>query len=242
MEQRRILVVEDDGVSRLKLEVQLQQTGHVVVSVASGEEAINLLSQERFDLLVTDLRLPSMDGVQVLETARSIDPQLEVIILTGVVCARSAIAALNRHAYSYLLKPVRHDDLIRSVSEALANRRRIAERSVTYQPAEAHLLHIGPLLIDSYRHRVTHDGQALPLTNSEFSLLMYLAHRRGAVISAQEIAREVLRQPCSLQEARDLTRSHIHRLRQKIEPPPHAPRLIHSVRGAGYRLADDNEL
>jgi DNA-binding response OmpR family regulator len=245
--KQRILVVEDDSVSRLMLEVQLRQAGYIVIGAASGEQAIALLSQERYDLLVTDLRLHTMDGVQVMQAARAINPQIEVIIVTGAACTSSAIAALNHHAYSYLLKPVRHDDLMRSVSAALTNRRHIAEQSLAYQAAsqaqaEATLLQIGPLRIDPYRHRVTHSGQSLPLTSSEFALLMYLAQRRGAVISAQEIAREVLRQPCSQQEARDLTKGHIHRLRQKIEPPPRVRRLIHSVRGAGYRLADDDEL
>ncbi|MEI6779015.1 MAG: response regulator transcription factor [Chloroflexales bacterium] len=247
MQQRRILVVEDDSVARLMLEIQLQQAGHAVVSVASGEHAISFLSQERFDLLVTDLRLNTMDGVQVMESARAIDPQIEVIILTGAACTHSAITALNRHVYSYLLKPVRHADLMRSVTEALSRRHRIAEFPPMYLPnhadvVEAGIIHIGPLTIDPHRHRVTHGKQMLSLTRSEFSLLMYLVQRRGVVVSAQEIAHEVLHCPCSPQEARDMTKSYIHRLRQKIEIPPHARRLICSVRGTGYRLADEDEL
>jgi DNA-binding response OmpR family regulator len=247
MEQPRILIVEDDGVARLMFELQLQKAGHIVVAVASGEEAISLLSHEHFDLLITDLRLSTMDGVEVLKAARKIDPQIEVIIVTGAACAHSAISALNRHAHSYLLKPVHNHDLISSVSEALAKRHRLAEQTPTYSSghakrAQAHVLRIGPLRIDPYRHRVSYSDQALPLSSSEFSLLMYLAHRRGAVVSAQEIATEVLRRTCTPQEARDVAKGHIHRLRQKIELPPHTPRLIHSVRGAGYRLADDDEI
>ncbi|MEI7644265.1 MAG: response regulator transcription factor [Chloroflexales bacterium] len=247
MAQQRILLVEDDGVTRLMLEMQIQKASHIVVGVASGEQAIAILAQERFDLLVTDLRMPTMDGMQVMEAARAIDPQIEVIILTGAACTNSAIAAVNHHAHSYMLKPVRCDDLIRNVAEALSHRCQIAEQAPTYNAdhagqASAHVLHIGPLRIDFYRHRVTHGDQALSLTRSEFSLLMYLAQRRGTVVSAVEIAREVLRHPCSPQEARDLTKGHIHRLRRKITPPPLAARLIHSVRGTGYRLADDDEL
>ncbi|MEI8306543.1 MAG: response regulator transcription factor [Chloroflexales bacterium] len=247
MQQRRILVVEDDGVTRLMLEMQLQHAQHTVVSVASGEQAIDLLSRERFDLIVTDLRLNTMDGVQVMELARAIDPQVEVIILTGAACTHSAIAALNRHAYSYLLKPVRPADLMRSVVDALARRHHIAESPPTYHvdhgaPVKAAVMHVGPLKIDPHRHRVTHGELMLALTRSEFSLLMYLFQRRGAVVSAQEIARDVLRCPCSPQEARDLAKGHIHRLRQKIDPPPHVHRFIHSVRGTGYRLADEDEL
>jgi DNA-binding response OmpR family regulator len=247
MEQRSILIVEDDGITRLMLELQLQDEGYVVASVGCGAAAIDLLAQQRFDLLITDLRLPDIDGIQVMQEAHAASPDIAVIILTGSACLNSAIAAINHHAFRYLLKPVHDDELTRSVSEALTHRRLISERAQPYSPDPGELagaddLQIGPLRIDPSRHRVICCGQAIPLSSGEFSLLIYLARRRGSVVSAEEIAREVLRYSCSPQEARNLVKHRIHSLRQKIEAPPGAPRLIHSVRGAGYRLADDDEL
>jgi DNA-binding response OmpR family regulator len=247
MEQQRILVVEDDGVARLKLELQLQHMGHGVMSVASGAAGIDLMMKQRFDLMITDLCLPDIDGIQVMQEAHKVDPDITVIILTGAASLNSAIAATNNQAFRYLLKPVRSDELSRNVIDAISHRRRIAERTQRYYPDHAkrigdHTLQIGPLLIDPSRHRVLCYGRAITLSRSEFSLLLYLARRRGTVVPIEEIAHTVLGYQCSPQEARHLVRNRIHSLRLKIEGPPHAPRLIRSVRGIGYRLAEDDEL
>ncbi|NTW98198.1 MAG: response regulator transcription factor, partial [Oscillochloris sp.] len=233
--------------TRLMLEMQLQHAGYTTIGVGSGEAALDQLARERFDLLITDLRLPDMDGLQVIAEARAIDPEIAVIILTGSASTTSAVAALNQQVHRYLLKPILPDELVRAVVEVLARQRRLAERAQSYHTQRAdqgedHVLRVGPLRIDPYRHRVTYSGQPLVLSSGEFSLLLYLTRRRGIVVSAQEIAREVLRYPCSQEEARNLTKSRIHSLRQKIEGSPCAARLIHNVRGAGYRLLDDDEL
>jgi DNA-binding response OmpR family regulator len=247
MDQQRILVVEDDRVARLKLEMQLQHLGYSVMSVASGAAGINLMTQQRFDLLITDLHLPDIDGIQVMQAARVADSDIAVIIITGAASLNSAIAATNHHAFRYLIKPVRNDELSRNVIEAMAYRHKIAEYTPRYRAAQIeqprdHNLRIGALQIDTSSHRVICCGQVITLSSSEFSLLLYLARRRGTVVSTEEIAREVLRYLCSPQESSNLVRHRIYSLRQKIESPPHAPRLIHSVRGTGYRMADDDEL
>jgi DNA-binding response OmpR family regulator len=247
MEQRSILVVEDDGLTRLMLEFDLRGEGHTVLSVASGAAAINLLMQQRFDLLITDLHLPDTDGVHVMRGALAADPCIVVIILTGSADLNSAIAATNHHAFRYLLKPIHNAELTRNVSEALAHRRLISERAPPYspgqsEPASEHRMRIGHLLIDLALHRMTSYGHVIPLSSGEFALLVYLARRRGTVVSAEEIVREVLHYSCSSHEARYLLRHRIYKLRQKIESPPYTLRLIYSVRGTGYRLADDDEL
>ncbi|MEI7772753.1 MAG: response regulator transcription factor [Chloroflexales bacterium] len=247
MEQRRILVVEDDGLTRLMLEFDLQGEGHAVLSVASGAAAISLLMQQRFDLLITDLHLPDTDGVHVMQGALALDPCIVVIILIGSADLISAIAATSHRAFRYLLKPISNDELTRNVSEALAHRRLIGERAPPYSPdqsppASDHSLRIGHLLIDLSLHRMTCSGHVIPLSSGEFALLVYLARRRGTVVSAEEIVREVLHYSCSPLEARYLLRHRIYKLRQKIESSPYTSRLIHSVRGTGYRLAEDDEL
>jgi len=188
-----------------------------------------------------------MDGLQLIAEAREIDPQISVIILTGAASTTSAIAALNQQVHRYLLKPIARDDLVRNVVEILGQQQRLSERPQTYrtrrsEQGDDQIMIIGGLQIDPQRHRVTQSGQIIALSNAEFSLLLYLARRRSTVVSHQEIAREVLRYPCSQQEARDLSKSHIHKLRRKIESQPYAPRLIHSVRGAGYRILDEDEI
>lgn len=243
MDQQRILVVEDDGVVRLMLEMQLQHAGYIVVGADNGELAIDLLSYKHFDLLITDLRLPNIDGIQVMAKARAIDPDIAIIILTGAACLPSALAAINHHVHCYMLKPVRSDELVRNVIEALKHRHRITESVSTYhtnqfEPTE---MTLGPLHINVERRRVTCNNQLLQLTNSEFALLVYLAQRHGAVASIEDITRDVLRYPSySLSEARSLIKNRIHHLRQKIKGTDCAQQLIQSVRGSGYCLIDDN--
>jgi two-component system response regulator RegX3 len=247
MDQQRILVIESETVGRLKMELQLLMAGYAVTFVHRCADAIDLLERERFDLLITDLCLTTGEGMQTIIEAREIDPDMLVISLIPGAIAAPRIAAISQYVYRYLVKPVASDDLLRGVVDALVRRRRLAERPSIYQSAgceaaEPRIIRVGPLRIDSYRHRVTHSGQALSLTCGEYSLLMYLTRRRGIVVTPLEIVRDVLHYSCSLLEARDLSKSHIHRLRRKIEPSPGAPRLILCVRGAGYRLADEDEL
>jgi DNA-binding response OmpR family regulator len=247
MDQQRILVVEGDAIIKHMMEVQLVTAGYAVIGAEGLVDALAHLAHERFDLLIVDLCLNVADAIKVIATARNIDPDIVVIALSCKVITISAIADVSHYVHRCLIKPVRSDDLVRSAVDALALRRRVAECQSVYQGvggerAEPHIIHVGPLRIDPYRHRVTHSGQPLSLTSCEFSLLIYLTRRRGVVVTPLEIVRDVLHYPCSLLEARDLSKSHIHRLRRKIEPTPKSPRLIHSVRGAGYRLADEDEL
>jgi DNA-binding response OmpR family regulator len=248
MNQQRILVVDDDKIIRMMLQVQLQKAGYTVLIVGSGEDAIDLLTRERFDLLITELRLPNIDGLQVMIRAREIDNQIAVIIVSGEAPVAAVIAALNRQVNRYLLKPVARDDLVRNVAEVLAQRRALAEHAQSYDHSyhpkreDDHILQIGPLRIDPRRHRATYSAQVILLSGGDFALLLYLARRCGIVVSAPQIAREVLGYTCSDQEARALVKSRIHSLRQKLELAHGARRLIHSLRGVGYRLAEEGEL
>lgn len=247
MDQQRVLIVDQDHISRLKSEVHLQQAGYTIVGVESGEAAIDLLSRERYDLMITELTLPNISGMQLIAEARSIDAHMAMMIITGASSAASAIAALNQEVRCYLLKPVTPHELLHNVARLLAQHGQIAERSSPYithrsKTAEPNLVCVGPLQIDRRRRRVTRSGAPIVLTHTEFSLLDYFVQHRGRVISPLEIARHVLNYACSLQEARNLSKGHIHRLRQKIEAPSPGPSLIRNIRGAGYRLADEDEL
>ncbi len=263
MSQSAILLVEDEAVARKVLQAMLVHAGYDVTAVGSGEEAIDLLDQQRYDLLLTDLQLRKIDGVQVMAVARERDPDIEVIVLTGYATLDSAIAAVRHGAANYILKPGKPGEIERSVADALDRRRNRVERAdwlrklgqdlmeianneatpaaeTIKAPAvrNGDLLRVGSLSIDLQRHIVTNGERVVNLSSGEFSLLAYLAEHNEQVVSPQQLVRDVLGYECTPQEARDLIKARIWSLRRKIEDDPTAPQLILSVRGVGYVLTD----
>ncbi|MCG8349212.1 MAG: response regulator transcription factor [Chloroflexales bacterium] len=264
MSQERILLVEDEAIARRVLHAMLTHAGYDVISVGSGEEALEELEQQRFDLLLTDLQLRKIDGVAVMAAARERDPEIEVIILTGSATIDSAIAAVRHGAHNYILKPGNPGEIEQSVAEALQQRQKRLNRSAWLRRLGHDLMHlaennavvpdaslppqavgnekfvqVGDLSIDLQRHTVTQKGQNLQLSSGEFNLLFYLAQHYEQVISPQQLVRDVLGYECTPQEARDLIKARIWALRRKIESDPSDPCLIVSVRGVGYMLTDE---
>jgi two-component system response regulator RegX3 len=253
----RVLLVEDEPVTRTVIEAWLLSDGYAVQSAATGEEALRLLAIGAYALLVTDICLGAMDGIDLLVRARAIDPDLDVIVLTGSATLDSAIAAVNHGACAYLRKPVARGELQRQARAAVERRQARTERAALLRQVSAALLRIAepagagydpaadgrPLLrvrdmeIDLGRRRVCVGGQAVALSNGQFDLLVYLARNADAVQSHEQLAREVLGYHCRPDEARELIKASIHRLRSKIEADPSAPSYLVSVRGAGYMLA-----
>jgi DNA-binding response OmpR family regulator len=259
MDEPRVLVVEDEIITRQLVEAYLTQAGFRVSAVSSGEAALARLGGGVFDVVVTDLSLSGIDGIAVMAAARAANPDSEVIVLTGAATLESAIAAIQHGAFAYIRKPARPGELEQAVRAALARRRerqaqatimdqlgklaRLAEtRAEPYSTmratpsAESELLRVGGLAIDTQRYLVTRDSLALQLSPGEFALLAYLARRPEQVISPRQLARDVLGYDCSPHEARELVKARVHKLRQKIEPNPAAPQLLRSVRGIGYVL------
>lgn len=260
MNRAQVLLVEDDVVVRTMLAEQLRASGCVVCSVESGEAAVAQLRARRFDLVVTDLVLEQMDGLGVVRAARRSDPHLEIVVITGVATLESAIAACNHGPCRYLLKPVRPGEIAQIAAEAAARRRdREAQADLLRRmlaqlgqfpalqapnepagplperPDEA-MLRVGELTIDARRHLVTVAEQPVQLSSAQFNLLLYMARRSEQVISPQQLARDVLDYDFSTAAARDLLKSHIHKLRHKIEADPATPRRLLCVRGVGYKL------
>lgn len=256
MNKARLLLVDDAPATRMLLDARLRAAGYSVVATTSAEQALELLRGERFALLITEIALTAMDGIALMVAARELDPDLELIVLTGGATVESAVAAVNLGAHAYLRKPVAAGELEQRVAAAMERRYarlshqatlrqlgstllQIAEPAGTgYSAQTPHVdaLQVGRLRIDSRRRRAAVDDRIVPLSSGEFDLLLYLARREGEVLPAEQLAREVLGYSCSTDEARELIKARVHRLRHKIEPNPRAPTLLVSVRGAGYML------
>jgi len=230
----RALVVDDEQGVRFFLEETLRRDGHEVVSVASGEEALDHLRDTRYDLVLLDLKLGGRtDGLRVLEAVRWRWPETIVIILTAYGSLESALSAIREGVDGYLLKPVEPNEVRSAVRDALERRRLLARAARSQEQNQ--VLEAGPFRIDVEKHLATMNGEPLDLTPQEWSLLLHLVENRHRVICPEELV-EVVRdyRPDNLHEARQIIKWYVHRLRRKVEPDPSHPRYVVNVRGVGY--------
>lgn len=257
-----ILIVEDDPGVRQTLAAGLSDMGYVVVTASSAEEALSRLTVVSVDLVLTDLKLPGMSGIDLLRELRRLSTTMILVIMTANPSIDSTIEALRLEVHDYLVKPFGLDEVEQVVRRGLERRQRRDRRerllrqlernlaglqslhlsgdeppSEPPPPANPGLLSHGPIEIDLQRHLVRINGQELSLTPTEFNLLVTLADRAPAVVSPQELLRQATGYQADPGEARELIKWHIHHLRRKIESDSKSPRHIITVRGVGYRLS-----
>lgn len=238
-EKLRTLVVDDEKGIRYFLEKALEKDGHIVSTAASGEDALQKLRDERFDLMMLDLKLGGrVNGLRVLEAVRWRWPATVVIMMTAHGSLESAQAAIEEGVDGYLLKPVEPDEVREAIEEAIDRRERLVESHSETKSKEKHLQR-GSFFVDRNKYVATYKGEQLDLTRREFRLLVHLMENTQRVVEPEELVR-VARDydPEDVREARDIIKWYIHRLRQKVEPNPSEPRYIVNVRGVGYRFVD----
>jgi DNA-binding response OmpR family regulator len=246
-----ILVVDDEEGIRYFLERFLTREGFQVVTAASGEAALARLASTEFDVVLLDLKMKGIGGLDVLADLRRRWPATSVIILTAHASLESAVEALRRGAHDYLFKPCRTLDLRESIRAGLLKRReqlqlrQLATVPIAPEPpagpigtvpADRFLQHSG-LIVDPVRHIVTLDGVLLELSPTEFDLLAYLVSEAPRVVAPQELIREVQGYASDAAEAAETIRSHMYHIRRKMQTTA-GRSVILTVRGVGYTLAD----
>ena len=259
----RVLIVDDEANIRLTLSALLQRTGFEVTSAGNGEEAVTLLERQAFDLMLVDLKMPGMDGMQVVAAARARQADIAIIVLTGHGSLDTAIEGLHQGVFDYLLKTTEPAQVIERVKAGLAARsQQLRQRTLldvvgtavqelrstqasgeTEQQGTAaeRVISVGALQLDTWRQVATLEGRTLSLTPTEFRVLLCLAEHAGAMMSYAQLVRCAQGYESSELEAGELIKPHIHHLRQKLEPDPSAPRYILNVRGKGYLLSPVGE-
>jgi DNA-binding response OmpR family regulator len=261
-----ILIVDDERAMRISLSEILGLRGSLVTAASDGQEAVDMLAEFDFDLMLLDLKMPGMDGLQVLEVAQKIRPATVVIMLTAHATLDSAIGALRRGAFDYLLKPCDPRAMVTSLERGLKKRQEfqrrqglmnIIEQTVSSlasadTPATAWLLNslplvqdsgnvvrAGTIIIDLPRRAATINGVSLALSPTEFDLLIYLARNLDRVVACRELVKETLGYDVKENEARPIIRMHVHRLRRKLEQAGATSTRLATVRGAGYMLVTE---
>jgi two-component system KDP operon response regulator KdpE len=219
----RVLVVDDEVAIQRFLRVALNGEGFIVLEAATGQDALVALTLERPDLVLLDLGLPDMDGVEVTRRLREWS-QVPVIILSVREQETDKIAALDAGADDYLTKPF-------GVGELLARIRTVLRRQVsgTSEP----IVSLGGLQVDLANRLVTVDGREVQLTPTEYDILRALVVLTGKVLTNHQLLHQVWGEGYN---DLHILRVNISNLRRKIEPDPSRPTYIHTESGVGYRL------
>jgi DNA-binding response OmpR family regulator len=232
MPSAHILLVDDDALLRRSLVLNLEEAGYRASASATAEDGLTLAMRDRPDLVLLDIGLPGMDGLDALRQFQS-RIGVPVIFLTARRRELDEVLGLQLGADDYVTKPFDKDVLLARIKTVL-RRSAPVEAPVPTEKKEEEPLVVGDLVIDAAAHSVAVAGQQVELTPLEFDLLHALAESAGQVLSVDDLlnrvwGKEYVGQP-------QVVYVHIHWLRERLEEDPQNPRRIVTVRGVGYRL------
>lgn len=225
MSSEKILVVDDEASVRKLVVSYLKAEGFQVLEAADGADALRKARVDKPDLIVLDLMLPVMDGMDITRTLRA-ESNVYILMLTARTDETDKLLGLGMGADDYLTKPF-------SPRELVARVKAILRRSESIAAAEG-IVRAGPIEVDVARHRATIEGRELSLTAREFDLLKHIAARPGMVFTREQLLEQVW--GYSYYGDPRVVDVHVAKLRKKVEKDPARPRLIKTVRGVGYKL------
>jgi len=230
----KILVVEDEPTLVETLEYNLSHQDYEVFTAMDGREALAIAREEHPDLIVLDLMLPGIDGIEVCRVLRQ-EMSVPILMLTARDEEVDKVVGLEVGADDYMTKPFSMRELMARVKALLRRERLIREElSAEAQVIDEQVLTFGDLTIDMSRREVKRAGEALHLKPREYELLVFLARHRGMVLSRDLILERVW--GWDYDGGSRTVDVHVHWLREKIEPDPKNPTRIVTVRGVGYRF------
>jgi two-component system KDP operon response regulator KdpE len=224
-----VLVVDDEPQIRRSLRVALRANGYEVEEAATGETALDQVATRPPALVILDLSLPDLDGVEVCRRLREWT-QVPVIILSANGEDEAKVRALDEGADDYVTKPF-------SVQELLARMRVAVRRAARASDTAVVVIHAGDVEIDLARRLVSRNGEEVHLTPTEYGVLRYLAEHAGRVVTHGQLLRTVMGP--GYEDAVGSLRVYVASLRKKLEADPAQPRLITTEPGVGYRFRSD---
>ena len=228
-----LLIVDDEPIARQSLSDILRLEGYSVVAVASGEAAVEHLRNYSVDLMIVDLKMPGMNGLDLIQVANQLAPDAEIILLTAYGSMESAVEALRQRVHDYLLKPASPTQIIKSVKRGL-ERRAARMAQVAVQDDASVVRTPDGVEIDLMRRTVSAQGVSESLTPAEGHLLKVFIESPGKVFTHRELVLLVQGYDVSQREAQEILRPLVSRLRHKLESFPSLYERIVSVRGTGY--------
>ena len=224
---QKILVVDDDPAISEMLTIVLSAEGFDTVAVTDGALAVETASREQPDLILLDLMLPGMNGIDICRLIRQ-ESSVPIIMLTAKTDTVDVVLGLESGADDYVNKPFKAKELVARIRARL--------RATVDEPSE--ILEVGDLSIDVPAHTVKRNGAEISLTPLEFDLLLELARKPQQVVTREELLGKVW----GYRHASDtrLVNVHVQRLRAKIEKDPENPQIVLTVRGVGYKTGHND--
>lgn len=226
MRAEEILVVDDERAIRLAIRTALQREGMVVTEASDGRDALQLLQNQQFQLVILDVMMEDVGGYQVLQTMRANGDHTPVMMLSGKSDDMDQVLGLGMGADAYLSKPFHPSILIQ-------NAKALIRRSRDYNQTAATALQRGPFTVDLVRMECLKDGRSLEFTSRELSLFRFLMANAGQVFTKEQLYRQVWNEDVVDDNTIVV---YIKRIRNKIEDDPKVPQYLRTVRGIGYKL------
>lgn len=250
----KILVVDDEKVARKSLADILRLEGYDVAEVETGAKALETLEDEDVDLMLLDIRMPGMDGIEVMQKASELSPDTEIIMLTAHGSMESAVESLRFGAHDYLIKPSSPQEILSSVAGALARHAEAQRKRLLLGQMETSLQQLKDaegvsqanvagqrvislpdgVMVDLARREVWRGNDRVMLTPTEGKLLKVLLENKGRVMTHKDLVFLVQGYEITDWEAPEVLRPLVSRLRRKLSKFPDGERWIVNVRGTGY--------
>ncbi len=233
----RVLIIEDDrDIARL-VELHLKDAGYEVHPAYDGATGLDLALSKPFDLIVLDLMLPGVDGLEICRRVRAAHSYTPILMLTSRSAELDRVLGLEVGADDYVTKPFSIPELLARVKALF---RRVEALTSEASSDSWKVMRAGGLEIDVDKRKVTRGNREVSLTAKEFDLLLHFARHPGRVYSRIELLNQVW--GYGYEGYEHTVNSHINRLRAKIEEDPARPRYVLSVRGVGYKFSDSGEI
>jgi two-component system KDP operon response regulator KdpE len=228
-EQLNALLVDDEPSFRRALRTSLAASGFAVEEAPSGEDAIAILAQRPFDLMLLDMNMPGVGGVETCREVRAFLPRIGIVMITVRDSEGDMVKALEAGADDYLTKPVRFRELV-------ARLRAVSRRLHAEDAAELLVLRVGDLELDVNRRLLYRGGEFVHLTPTEFHLLALLMRNQGCLVTHAQLLRSIWGPEYGTEL--DYLRSYVKALRKKIEENPARPKYLLTEPWVGYRLCN----
>lgn len=229
MKYNNILVVDDEKEIRDLLEINLRSEGYIVFKASCGKEALEILNREEIDLVVLDIMMPDMDGLEVCKKLRE-NSNIPILMLSAKSEDMDKIQGIMTGADDYICKPFKSLELIVRI-RALIRRSYFLNSKIEISDD---IININNMIIDKRKHKVAINEKEVVLTAKEFEILYLLATNRGRVFSAEEIFEKVWKE--KYYQSNNTVMVHMSRLREKLEQNSYGDKIIHTVWGVGYKI------